>query len=117
MLETLFEHFLKPLIRVLWSIVKSLFTFNFKELKTNIYFRLPFVLVVGPYLCWLKFWLTWYKLTDQILMDFFGVFDPASTAKRIIRNFLCPNEVVKNYRNYIDTPEFREKRIKFSMQP
>jgi hypothetical protein len=116
MLETLLEHFLKPLIRVLWSIVKALFTLNFKELKTNICFRLPFVLIVGPYLCWLKFWLTWYKFTDLIQMDVFGIFDPGSTARRIVRNFLCPNEVVNNYREFIDTPKFREKRIKFSMQ-
>jgi len=116
MLKSLIQYFLKPLARVLWSTVISIFTLNFKELYANLFFRLPFVLIIGPQPFLQLFWLKWYQVSDLIQMNVFGVFDPASTIRRMVKNFLCPKDVVVLYDEYLKTPEFRTKQIKFSLQ-
>lgn len=112
----MFEYFLKPLFRVLLSTIISVITFNLEEIKANLFFRLPFVFIVGSFLAINDLWFNWYKLIDLIQMNVFSVFDPSSTVKRILKNPFCSNDVIVEYNNYINSPKFRHKRVKFSLQ-
>ncbi len=111
MINTLKDYFLLPLIKVTWSSIVSIFTLNFDELNTNLTLRFPLILILGLTPFFQKVWFEWYKLSDKIQQNVLGVFDPASTAKRILNNPLCPKETFKDYCNNVTSLESCLKRI------
>jgi len=112
MFYSLRYYFVQPLLKVLYAIVVSVVCLNFEELKTNLFFRLPFVLRIGPFPFLCDFWVKWYLFEDKLMWKILGVFEPATTIKRMIKNPLCSNEIVFYYNKEITSNEARIKRTK-----
>ena len=105
------EYFLFPFLRVLRSTVIYLITLNFEELKCNFTLRFPLIFKLGlnPFLR--KLWLKWYLFSDEVQGYIFGVFDPASTSRRLLKNKLCPQETFVDYYENVTSLESCQKRI------
>jgi hypothetical protein len=114
MFNALKDYFLLPLLKVSGHTIISVATFKRDEIDCNLTVKLPLILKLGWQPFVRKFWLKWYKMSDFIQYNIFGVFDPGTTAKRILKNSFCPlpEYVVIDYYNDVSSVESCIKRIK-----
>jgi hypothetical protein len=111
------DYFLLPLLKVSWHTIISIITLKREEFECDLTMKLPLTLKLGWQPFAREFWLEWYKLSDKIQYNVFGVFDPGATSKRILKNHFCPlpEYVFLDYHKDVSSTESCTKRIRNRM--
>jgi len=115
MISKLLTYFLLPLFKITFVLLKSILFLDIEEIKTCLSFRYPVLFKLGLLPFAEIVWLKWYIFSDKFKMKFLREFNPELTITKITGNCLCPSYLVNTYYNYINSQEFRQIRIKFSL--